>query len=62
MKDFDLFAGERALIETAQNALTTDAFPDAAGRRHFETLLKDYEKLLKQFRRLIRMSVRTPEQ
>ena len=58
MKDFDLFAGERALIETAQNALTTDAFPDAAGRRHFETLLKDYEKLLKQFRRLIRMSDR----
>ena len=58
MKNYNLFAEEQGLIDSAYEALKTGAFPERAGRKHFEILLRHYEKLLKQFDRLIRISDR----
>lgn len=55
-REDDLFIGEEAVIAAAEGALADGGFALAAERERFEALLKDYRKLFKITRRLMRLS------
>lgn len=54
---FEIFKKEKAIIETAKELLETGSFPDQA-KDPYKKLLKDYEKLFKSTKRLVRLSDR----
>ncbi len=58
MADSSLFAKEEAVIEAGRNLLGNSQQRDAEDREAFESLLTDYQKLLKTTRRLMRLSDR----
>ena len=62
MSTDDLFAGEEQVIAAAQELLANGGFADRADRKVYQDLLKDYQKLLKATRRLMRLSDRNEEQ
>ena len=55
---YDLFRDEEALIASATEAMADGRFEDGPARSEFEVLLKGYQKLFKETRRLIRISDR----
>ena len=55
---YDLFRDEEALIVSAKEAMADGRFEDGPARAGFEVLLKGYQKLFKETRRLIRISDR----
>jgi class 3 adenylate cyclase len=62
MSSDDLFAGEEGVISAAQDLLANGSFVDAADRKRFELLLKDYQKLFRTTRRLMKLSDRNEQQ
>jgi adenylate cyclase len=62
MSSDDLFAAEEQVIATAQQLLANGRFADKVDGKLFEELLKDYEKLFRTTRRLMRLSDRNERQ
>ncbi len=62
MSSDDLFAAEEQVIATAQEMLANGRVADRVDRTIYEALLKDYQKLLRATRRLMRLSDRNEEQ
>ena len=62
MSSDDLFAAEEQIIAAAQQLLDTGRFADRADGNLFEELLKDYQKLFRATRRLMRLSDRNEQQ
>jgi adenylate cyclase len=62
MSSDDLFAAEEGVISAAQDLLAKGSFADAADRQSFEKLLKDYQKLFRTTRRLMKLSDRNEQQ
>jgi adenylate cyclase len=62
MANDDLFAGEEQVIAAAQELLDKGQFHDKADGKLFEDLLKDYQKLFRTTRRLMRLSDRNEQQ
>jgi adenylate cyclase len=62
MSTDDLFAGEEHVIAAAQELLDKGHFQDKADGKLFEELLKDYQKLFRTTRRLMRLSDRNEQQ
>lgn len=62
MPSDDLFAAEGKVIVEAQKLLDDGRFADIGDRTFYEGLLKDYQKLLRTTRRLMRLSDRNEEQ
>jgi adenylate cyclase len=62
MSTDDLFAAEEQVISAAQELLTNGRFADHADRKFYEDLLKDYQKLFRTTRRLMRLSDRNERQ
>ncbi|MET0688717.1 MAG: adenylate/guanylate cyclase domain-containing protein [Methyloceanibacter sp.] len=62
MSSDDLFAGEEQIISAAQDLLANGSFADAGDRKRFEQLLKDYQKLFRTTRRLMKLSDRNEQQ
>jgi len=58
MPDDELFSKEEATIATAEQLLADGGFADAADREAYALLLRDYQKLFKTTRRLMRLSDR----
>lgn len=58
MPNEELFSKEEAIIVTAEQRLADGGFADAADRKAYALLLRDYQKLFKITRRLIRLSDR----
>ncbi len=58
MADGDLFAREEAVIATAERLLADGRFRIKRDRHAYEELLRDYQKLFKTSRRLMRLSDR----
>jgi class 3 adenylate cyclase len=58
----DLFAGEEGVIATAQELLANGAFANRDERKTFEQLLKDYQKLFRTTRRIMKLSDRNEQQ
>ena len=58
MADEGLFASEQGVIAEAEEFLTESAIAGAAERHAYEALLKEYKKLFKTTRRLMRLSDR----
>ncbi|MDV7339620.1 adenylate/guanylate cyclase domain-containing protein [Terasakiella sp. A23] len=54
---FEIFKKEKAIIDAAKALLETDDLPDDA-KAPYQALLKDYEKLFKSTKRLVRLSDR----
>ena len=62
MSSDDLFAGEEGVISAAQDLLANGSFADAGDRQRFERLLKDYQKLFRTTRRLMKLADRNEQQ
>jgi len=62
MSTDDLFAGEEQVIAAAQALLENGRFVDREDGKLYEDLLKDYQKLFRTTRRLMRLSDRNEEQ
>ena len=62
MSSDDLFAGEEGVIAAAQELLANGSFTGAEHRQRFEQLLKDYQKLFRTTRRLMKLSDRNEQQ
>ncbi len=62
MSSDDLFAAEEQIVAAAQELLTNGRFADQGDGKLYEELLKDYQKLLRATRRLMRLSDRNEEQ
>ena len=62
MSSDDLFAAEEQIIASAQELLENGRFADRVDGKLYEELLKDYQKLLRATRRLMRLSDRNEEQ
>ncbi|HEX2447370.1 MAG TPA: adenylate/guanylate cyclase domain-containing protein [Methyloceanibacter sp.] len=62
MSSDDLFAAEEQVIAAAQQLLDNGRFADRADGKLFEELLKDYQKLFRTTRRLMKLSDRNEEQ
>jgi hypothetical protein len=58
MADDELFAKEEATITLAERLLSNGRFLEAEDREAYATLLKDYQKLFRTTRRLMRLSDR----
>ena len=58
MADDELFAREEATIKVAERLLRDGRFAEAEDREAYATLLKDYQKLFRITRRLMRLSDR----
>jgi adenylate cyclase len=58
MSTDDLFAAEEGVISAAQELLANGSFTERADRQRFEQLLKDYQKLFRTTRRLMKLSDR----
>ena len=55
MSGDDLFAAEESVIAAAEQLLADDGFGAAGERQHFQQLLKNYQKLFRTARRLMRL-------
>ena len=62
MSTDDLFAGEEQVIAAAQALIDNGRFADRVDGKLFEELLKDYQKLFRTTRRLMRLSDRNEQQ
>jgi class 3 adenylate cyclase len=62
MSSDDLFAAEERVIATAQQLLDSGRLADAGDSRLYAELLKDYQKLFRVARRLMRLSDRNEQQ
>lgn len=62
MSSDDLFAAEEQVIAAAQELLDKGRFNDKADIKLYEELLKDYQKLFRTTRRLMRLSDRNEQQ
>jgi class 3 adenylate cyclase len=62
MSSDDLFAAEEQVIAAAQQLLDSGRFADGADGKLYEELLKDYQKLFRTTRRLMRLSDRNEQQ
>ena len=62
MSSDDLFAAEEQIIATAQQLLDSGRLADAGDSRLYAELLKDYQKLFRVTRRLMRLSDRNEQQ
>lgn len=62
MSTDDLFAAEEEVISAAQALISGGGFADREDRQRFEKLLKDYQKLFRTTRRLMRLSDRNEQQ
>jgi len=62
MSSNDLFAAEEQIVASAQELLENGRFADRVDGKLYEELLKDYQKLLRATRRLMRLSDRNEEQ
>lgn len=58
MADDELFAREEATISLAEQLLSDGRFADAEDKEAYATLLKDYQKLFRTTRRLMRLADR----
>lgn len=58
----DLFEAEQNILIHASNYLESISDSEACSRREFEIMVEEYRKLLKQLRRITRMSDRTVEE
>ena len=58
MADDELFAREEATIKVAERLLRDGRFAEAEDREAYAALLKDYQKLFRITRRLMRLSDR----
>ena len=56
---YDIFEREKAVVRDAAERLESGGFSVAADAEAFRVLLKDYEKLLREMRRMVRLSDRT---
>jgi adenylate cyclase len=62
MSSDDLFAAEEQVIAAAQQLLDSGRIAGASDRQLYEDLLKDYQKLFRVTRRLLRLSDRNEQQ
>jgi adenylate cyclase len=62
MSSDDLFAAEEQVIAVAQELLENGRFADRVDGKLYQELLKDYQKLFRTTRRLMRLSDRNEEQ
>ena len=62
MSSDDLFAAEEQVIAAAQRLLDAGRLADPADGRLYQELLKDYQKLFRTTRRLMRLSDRNEQQ
>ena len=62
MSSDDLFAGEERVIAAAQALIDDGRFADRADAKLYAELLKDYQKLFRTTRRLLRLSDRNEQQ
>ena len=62
MSTDDLFAAEEEVISAAQELISSGRIADREDRQRFEKLLKDYQKLFRTTRRLMRLSDRNEQQ
>ncbi|MGZ8401388.1 MAG: hypothetical protein ACXWVI_08830, partial [Methyloceanibacter sp.] len=62
MSSDDLFTAEEEVISAAQELIANGRFADRDDRQRFEQLLKDYQKLFRTTRRLMRLSDRNEQQ
>jgi adenylate cyclase len=62
MSSDDLFAAEEQVIAAAQQLLDSGRIADSGDRQFYEDLLKDYQKLFRITRRLMRLSDRNEQQ
>lgn len=62
MSSDDLFAAEERIIATAQQLIDSGGIAGPGDRKHYEELLKDYQKLFRTTRRLMRLSDRNEQQ
>ncbi len=56
---FELFDKEEKVIAEAKALIDGDAFPDTKAAAHFAALLKDYEKLFRSTKKLVKLSDRS---
>ena len=62
MSTDDLFAAEEGVITAAQELIASGGIIERADRQRFEQLLKDYQKLFRTTRRLMKLSDRNEQQ
>jgi class 3 adenylate cyclase len=62
MSSDDLFGAEERALAAAQELIDSGRFADLADGKRYEALVKDYQKLLRATRRLMRLSDRNEEQ
>ena len=62
MSSDDLFAAEEQVIAAAQQLLDNGRFADRVDGKLYEELLKDYQKLFRTTRRLMKLSDRNEQQ
>ena len=62
MSSDDLFNAEEQALAAAQELIASGRFADLADGKRYESLVKDYKKLLRATRRLMRLSDRNEEQ
>jgi len=62
MPSNDLFGAEEQTLAAAQELIESGRFADLADGKHYKALVKDYQKLLRATRRLMRLSDRNEEQ
>ena len=62
MSSDDLFGAEERALAAAQELIESGRFAELADGKRYEALVKDYQKLLRATRRLMRLSDRNEEQ
>jgi class 3 adenylate cyclase len=62
MSTDDLFTTEEGVIAAAQELIANGSFVERGDRQRFEQLLKDYQKLFRTTRRLMKLSDRNEQQ
>ncbi len=62
MANGDLFAGEEEILAAGEELLANGAFTHEEERAHFQRLLKNYQKLFRTTRRLMRLSDHNEQQ
>jgi hypothetical protein len=62
MPSEDLFAAEEGVISAAEELIANGSFADREDRQRFAELLKNYQKLFRTTRRLMRLSDRNEQQ
>ncbi len=62
MAGADLFAGEEEILAAGEELLASGAFASSADRDHYAQLLKNYQKLFRTTRRLMRLSDHNEQQ